>query len=185
MARLLDTAAMLVDELGPDAVTTTLIAERAGVSVGWLYDFFDDRQAVFDAVILRCIDQFADLIDRTHASQDFPDWRAAVGAVIDAFTDFYRTQPGFRAIWFSPYLNDTMLEANRVNDEALWHQALHQLRRLGLVPEDVDLDLAMQMVTAIIDKGLDVAFRRTGIARAAVIAETKVAVDAYLSHYLP
>ena len=40
----LDAAAELVDELGPDLVTTTMIASRGGVSVGWLYDYFVDRE---------------------------------------------------------------------------------------------------------------------------------------------
>jgi AcrR family transcriptional regulator len=182
--RLLDAAAQLVDLLGPDAVTTTMIAERAGVSVGWIYDYFEDRDAVFDAVIARSIDQLAEIIEEAHRTYDGEGWRVALSAVIDAVVHFYRTQPGFRSIWFSSYLNATMLEVNRTNDEALAERAVERLRRSGLVADDAELMLPMLMVTAIVDKGLDLAFRRDPAGDATVIEETKRAVHAYLGHYL-
>jgi AcrR family transcriptional regulator len=182
--RLLDAAAQLVDLLGPDAVTTTMIAERAGVSVGWLYDFFEDRDAVFDAVIARSIDQLAEVIEDAHRTYDGDGWRLAISAVIDALVHFYRTQPGFRSIWFSSYLNATMLEVNRSNDEALAERAVERMRRSGLVAADADLMLPMLMVTAIVDKGLDLAFRRDPCGDPAVIDETKRAVHAYLGHHI-
>ena len=63
----LDATARLLDELGPDAVTTALIAERADVSVGWLYDFFPNREAVFDAVMARSIGCVTPIVERVHA----------------------------------------------------------------------------------------------------------------------
>jgi AcrR family transcriptional regulator len=40
---------ILADE-GPDALTTTHIAERAGVSVGSIYQYFENREAVLHAI---------------------------------------------------------------------------------------------------------------------------------------
>jgi AcrR family transcriptional regulator len=182
--RLLDAAAELVDLLGPEAVTTTMIAARASVSVGWLYDFFEDRDAIFDAVIARSIDQLGEVIEEAHRSYDNQGWQVAISAVIDALVHFYRTQPGFRSIWFSSYLNATMLEVNRTNDEALAARGVERLRRSGLVADDVELTLPMLMVTAIVDKGLDLAFRRDECGDADVIEETKRSVHAYLGGYL-
>ncbi|HWD41290.1 MAG TPA: TetR/AcrR family transcriptional regulator [Fimbriimonas sp.] len=51
IAHLLDAAASLIAESGYDALTMTAIAERAGASIGALYRWFPDKEAV--AVALR------------------------------------------------------------------------------------------------------------------------------------
>src|SRR3954462_7908673 len=58
--RMLDAAQQLVAEVGYDALTTTLIAERADVSIGSLYQFFPDKQAVVRAVALRNLERFTE-----------------------------------------------------------------------------------------------------------------------------
>ena len=57
---MLDAAQELVAEIGYDALTTTLIAERADVSIGSLYQFFPDKQAVVRAVALRNLELFSE-----------------------------------------------------------------------------------------------------------------------------
>ena len=64
---MLDTAAQLVDELGPEAVTTASIAAAAGVSIGWLYDFFPNRESVFDAVVERSFEKVTPIAEAVHA----------------------------------------------------------------------------------------------------------------------
>jgi AcrR family transcriptional regulator len=45
-----EAGALILTEEGPDALTTTRIAERAGVSVGSLYQYFENREAVLHAI---------------------------------------------------------------------------------------------------------------------------------------
>jgi len=45
-AELLDAAERLIAELGYEGVTMTAIAERAGASIGTLYDYFPDKMAI-------------------------------------------------------------------------------------------------------------------------------------------
>src|SRR5205085_1945870 len=67
--RMLDAAASLLDEVGYDGTTTSLIASRAGVSVGSLYQFFPDRRAVLQALAVRSFERFgAVLSERLEAS---------------------------------------------------------------------------------------------------------------------
>src|SRR5215213_8225116 len=108
--RVLDTAAKLVDELGPDAVTTASIAAAAGVSIGWLYDFFPNRESIFDAVVERSFEKVSPMAGA--------DWRDALEAVVWALFRFYRDEPGFRVLWFSRFQSPAMIERNRQLDLA-------------------------------------------------------------------
>ncbi|MBD0863392.1 TetR/AcrR family transcriptional regulator [Gordonia sp. zg691] len=49
---ILEAAAQLLDAEGP-AMTTNRIAEKAGVSVGSVYQYFGDKQAIFDELAAR------------------------------------------------------------------------------------------------------------------------------------
>lgn len=51
--RLLDTTAALLAERGLDNTTTNHVAERAGVSIGSLYQYFPDKEALIEALLER------------------------------------------------------------------------------------------------------------------------------------
>ena len=48
---LLEAAALLMEEEGYEALTTTRIAKRAGTSVGSVYQYFPDREAIAAALV--------------------------------------------------------------------------------------------------------------------------------------
>ena len=50
-AKFLEVAANLIGEIGFDALTMTAIAEHAGASIGTLYDYFPDKQALGMAIM--------------------------------------------------------------------------------------------------------------------------------------
>jgi AcrR family transcriptional regulator len=52
---------------GAEAVTTNRIAEAAGVSIGSLYQYFPDKQAIFTALYDRHVDEVRHVIERTMA----------------------------------------------------------------------------------------------------------------------
>jgi AcrR family transcriptional regulator len=51
-------------ELGYRKFTTTRVAERAGVSIGSLYQYFPNREALITAVIARHLDQMLTVIEK-------------------------------------------------------------------------------------------------------------------------
>jgi AcrR family transcriptional regulator len=53
VSEILDAAAGLIAELGPEAVTVQALAARAGASKGSMYHFFADRESVFLALAER------------------------------------------------------------------------------------------------------------------------------------
>ena len=53
LSALLDAAAQIVDEIGYERLTTAMVAERAGASIGTVYRYFPDRIAVLQALAAR------------------------------------------------------------------------------------------------------------------------------------
>jgi AcrR family transcriptional regulator len=179
----LDTAALLIDQVGPDNITTGMIAKAAGVSIGWLYDFFPNRESIFDEIVTRSLDKVTPVAEAVHDARPDDDWREVLGAVVDALFVFYQVEPGFRVLWFSRFQSTAMIEVNREHDLADATSAYQRLSRHGLDLVGVNPELALHMVIGIIDKGLDLAFRIAPANDRNIVDETVVAVVAYLERY--
>lgn len=63
--RILDAATRVFDEQGYRRTTTNVIAERAGVSIGSLYQYFPNKDAVLVALAERHVDEVGEAF-RTH-----------------------------------------------------------------------------------------------------------------------
>jgi len=179
----LDTAAQLIDQIGPDATTTGMIAKASGVSVGWLYDFFPNRESIFDEIVTRSLDKVTPIAEAIHDARPDDDWRGVLAAVVDALFVFYQVEPGFRVLWFSRFQSPAMIEVNCEHDLAGATAAYQRLSRHGLDLVGVNPELALHMVIGIIDKGLDLAFRIDPGGNRDIVRETVSAVIAYLERY--
>lgn len=90
----------LVADLGADALTTTLVAERAGVAVGSLYQYFDGVPAIVEALVELHADRFGEHL-RVHLADAIPfdRKRDAANAALDALISYYRSDEAFRSLW--------------------------------------------------------------------------------------
>jgi AcrR family transcriptional regulator len=83
----LDAVTLVLKRHGPDAVTTNRITEAAGVSIGSLYQYFPDKQAIYSALHERHVDEVRRVIERAlaeHASGSLEDFaRALVKGLVD------------------------------------------------------------------------------------------------------
>lgn len=98
LTTLLDAAAALVDEIGFERLTTAMVAERAGASIGTVYRYFPDRIALLQALAARNLDR---VLTRASDEIDNPrhaDWSGAIGACFDILVDAFRSEPGFRGL---------------------------------------------------------------------------------------
>lgn len=87
---MLDAVSLVLKRHGPDAVTTNRITETAGVSIGSLYQYFPDKQAIYSALHQRHVDEVRRVIDGTlaeHASGSLQDFaRVLVSGLADVHT---------------------------------------------------------------------------------------------------
>ena len=69
---ILEAAARVLAQQGYAAATTNRIAEVAGVSIGTLYEYFGNREQVFDALIRRELDAIVGIIGDQDLDPDLP-----------------------------------------------------------------------------------------------------------------
>jgi AcrR family transcriptional regulator len=180
--QMLEACAALIDEFGYDGVTTTLIAERAGVAVGSLYQFFPDKRAVVQALTQRNLDHFMAEIGQRLDEVQLEHWWDGADLVFDCYVRMFREVPGFSRIRFGDVVDIRLIAdegANSVIADGL----------AGLISEKFDvpieeLRLPVAVAIEIADGILDLAFRRKLFEEDAAIAEAKKVVRAYLSGQL-
>ncbi|MGH8506308.1 MAG: TetR/AcrR family transcriptional regulator [Stenotrophobium sp.] len=85
---LVEATAQTIAELGMADATTNRIAERAGVSIGSLYQYFDGKEALVDALLDRISAELAQLVDqRLNATMD-QDVHAVTTDLLTAVFEF-------------------------------------------------------------------------------------------------
>lgn len=168
---MLDAAAALLDDVGPEGLTTSGIARRAGVSVGSLYQFFPDKHAVVEALARRSFERFSALLGTVRGL----GWEQTVDAVIDAYVQFSRAEPGFLVLSFGGPVSVHVLDPQDDNNAVV-------ARALGSLFDDIDLsEDTRRLAVEVGDAILALAFRRDPEGDPDLIAEAKTAVKAYLA----
>ncbi len=107
LAALLDSAAAVIDEIGYERLTTAMVAERAGASIGTVYRYFPDRIVVLQGLSQRFLQQFTARITQTVFETRHESWLDAVAACIDDIVTAFHTEPGFRSLRFGDVLDIT------------------------------------------------------------------------------
>lgn len=95
----LDAADALVAEGGLEAMTTTAVADRAGVAVGTLYQYFEGAPALATALLARHGEAFTSELAVVLEARRFRRKRDAANAALDAFIAYCRSHPPFLALW--------------------------------------------------------------------------------------
>jgi AcrR family transcriptional regulator len=154
----LDAASRLAD-VDPEQLSVAAIASAAGVGTGTLYQYFESVDDVVDAVVHRHLDRFRELIERTFADRTFADATEASLAVTDAFVDYYRTEPGFRRLWFAGGIGSRFRSLDQLSDRALARTMFDQLTGHGLVVRSREAEVISTANWELADALIGLAFR--------------------------
>jgi AcrR family transcriptional regulator len=179
--RMLDAAQELVAELGYDAVTTTLIAERADVSIGSLYQFFPDKQAVVRAVALRNLERFTLRMEGLNERGEFHDWWSFVSLVMDEYVALHHEVPGFRIIRFGDVADLHLLDPSRDNDSVVADRFVEVIGRMVDFQPGTDPHLQLVIAIKIADTLTRLAFDRNPEGDPVVLHEAKRIIREHLA----
>lgn len=103
---IMEAAVRILRRDGYAGLTTRRVAEVAGVSVGSLYQYFPNRQAIVADLVRRRVVAFVAAVEATDVS-GAPSLRAALVAMIDAFLAEKRG-----SLWLSAVLQGAMGEVH-------------------------------------------------------------------------
>lgn len=179
VAKMLDSAAELLDEVGYEALTTTLIAKRADVAVGSLYQFFPDKRAVVQALTQRNMERFMTLAGERMASVDHQHWWDIVDSLLDIYLQMHRETPGFAKVHFGDVVDTHLLDGAKDNNTVLAEGITALLTgHLELTPEQIATPITVAVEAA--DALLKLAFRTDPKGDQAIVDETKHLIKVYL-----
>ncbi|AWL37584.1 MULTISPECIES: TetR/AcrR family transcriptional regulator [unclassified Streptomyces] len=196
LARILDAGAGLLDETGYEQLSTRAVADRAGVPIGSVYRFFPNKRALVDALAERNLDLYAERIVGRLGAVPEREWRAAIDAVLDEYLAMKRTVPGFTLVDFGPPVpaegapDDANLRvAGRLAALLAGHLGPALKEGAGDRGEGRDtgdeLDPRLPRILLVCveaaDALLQLAFRTDPSGDAALIAETRTLLQAYLA----
>lgn len=169
---ILDAADGLVAERGVEHLTTTLVAERAGVAVGSLYQYFDGVPAIIDELVARHAEHYRAQLHDALAAKRLTRKRDAANTALDALIDYYRTQPGFRGLWRGA--PRAMGAGFGAAGDALVALVIDALVDQGLVTTiDDDLARELEVQWAVAAPLIELAFRRDPAGDPTVLAHLR------------
>ncbi|MGW4525583.1 TetR family transcriptional regulator [Amycolatopsis sp. NPDC004378] len=181
LAKVLEAADRLLAEDGVEALTTTRVAAAAGVSVGALYQYLPDRDAITEALADGYLARLEDLMTAFAAQAAQETWDDPVGLLVDAFAALYRAEPGFRALWLGRGLTEVTREADRAH-KAVMATGVHRvLVAQGLLRDDDPAATACRTAFLAADAVIQEAFRADPNGVAALLDQLKAMLRAYLA----
>lgn len=178
---LLDTAAVLIEEMGVDEFNTNLLAERAGVGIRTIYRYFPNKLSILAALAQHLaqlandrMDSFDELADPAHR------WEDAIDHLIDTLALVNETHTALPAL-FATLLALPELESvrARIYDEGAKRLADALQQRGVELPERMQQRIAYTLVSSSI--ALDEAMPRGGSGANELLAEYKLLVRCYLA----
>jgi AcrR family transcriptional regulator len=137
LATLLDAAAAVIDELGYERLTTAMVAERAGASIGTVYRYFPDRIAVLQALGARNLDRVLSRVAEAVGDEQNADARAAVDAAVEVLVTAFREDPGFRSLRVGDVIDLRPAPVERTYNSVIAETILDSLaQRYGIAVDD-------------------------------------------------
>jgi AcrR family transcriptional regulator len=177
---MLDACAELVDDVGYEGLTTTLLAERAEVAIGSVYQFFPDKRAIVQALAMRNMDAYLQSLSARFANETFTHWWDGVEAAIDAYIHMHRSVPGFRTLHFGDVVDVHLLDADRDNNTVIAERLAELMVEQFQIQDGPRLRFALQISVEAADALIKMAFRRDMTGDEAVITEAKALIREYL-----
>ncbi len=183
--RMLDACAGLIDEVGYEGLTTTLLAERAGVAIGSVYQFFPDKRAIVQALTMRNVEAYVERLETRISRAGITQWLDLVEVALDEFIDMHRSVAGFRTLHFGDVVDVHLLDAERDNNTVIVEALGGLLGDYFGMAEDPQLTFALAIAVEIADALIKSAFRYQVDGDERILAEAKKVVRDYLERSLP
>ena len=178
MRRILAAALELLQQGGTDAVTTRAIAERAGVPVATLYQFFPNREAILSELLLDYLDRREAETAEVLATMTATSLAQAIHEIFEFHRAHLYAEPHLVQLFYSSRATGRLPdpEEHRAHIAGL---VLDALVARGLLPPHTDPRVT-GIAVELGDRIIELAYRAGPDGDRAVLAEGKLALTRYL-----
>jgi AcrR family transcriptional regulator len=181
LRRVLDAADEVLATEGASAFSTVRVAEAAGISVGTLYRYFPDKEAIVEALAVRYWSDFEDLLGGIVAADGREPLEDPIATVVEAMTTAFRAHPGFLAMWYGGLRTERVRDATRVARTAFARSIDRLLSRRFTASDDAQREIVSRIVVLLGDGLLREAFRLDPDGDPIVLDEGRRAITAYVA----
>jgi AcrR family transcriptional regulator len=179
--RILDVTVALLAKQGLDALSTAGIAERAGIPIGSVYQYFPSKEAILVEVAARKF-QAVDTAFAAGFARDLErmDWRRALERSLDASVAAFRGDPAYVAVWRATRSSSAFRSLAAAYD-ARFAAALESVPLVARIPaarRRVAARTAIRVANTLLDAVLEAGDPREA---AAIVREMKRVLVVYLA----
>ena len=179
---ILDAAAELIVREGVDSLSTRAIADRAGVAVASLYQYFAHKDEIVLALVEQDTAEMDERVLEAVGALEVLSVRAIVTTTMRAFVEVYLRRPAFVVIWWrgrtSQAVKDYCRAHNRRIADALRRMAVDR----GVLEPDTD-PAVVELAVEVGDRIFEVAFEHDLRGNQRVVDEGVDVVAGYLENY--
>lgn len=130
--RMLTAATELIAAKGSDALKMSEVAEKAGVPIGSLYQFFPDKSAIIRTLIERSNAESRKCIDEgLRGISDRGQLGPAFGALFDIYYEMFLADPAMRDIWSGAQADKTLRAVELAESRVIGGMLGDVLKRLN------------------------------------------------------
>lgn len=160
LGALLDAAAQVVDEIGFERLTTAMVADRAGASIGTVYRYFPDRIALLQALGARNLERALARSTDELMNPQYTDWLTALSAAFGVLVEAYRDEPGFRGLRVGDVIDIRPAPTERTFNSQLSDRLLDGLVERFGVPDTDEVRFLFESAVEVSDALATRAFAR-------------------------
>ena len=175
--RIMEAGSSLLTKIPLEQITTNRIAQEADLSVGGLYRFFPDKQAIVDAIAIGYMEQFRIRLEQEFSGALPEDGPEFLSRVIDLYIEFLDAHPDFRTIALGKHVSGWTYEQQAGPGGLVGSFLLAQFA----VPGMEEIELKLRIVVEAGERLISFAYQqKTSDARREVIQEMKKLLSGYL-----
>ena len=179
---ILDAAEALVLEHGVEALTTRAIAQRAGVPVASLYQYFGDKEAVLLALAGRDMAEMDEQVATDLAALEELSVATVVRTAMAAFVTVYRRRAAFVEIYLRGRGNAAVARFGRTHNIRIAATLRGFALEHGLCRDDLS-PAAAELAVEVGDRVFQLAHEHDADGDALLVEEGVLMMTAYLERY--
>jgi len=127
--KLLDAAGKILDRAGISGLTTSAVAEASGSSVGVVYRYYPNVEAMLIALAERNLHRFGAILSEKVSANAPATWQGYVRTCLELYAEFSRSTPGFMAVRFGDALALRYAHRDATNNDIIVEALLYDFAR--------------------------------------------------------